>query len=169
MGSFPYTYNNGLKPYGLIHDLIINKQIPLSWAINPAKAKDGVDFTATTGAGTKNYRGGSVIIPQEFVAEAMTTINTWKAKNVIVDGPTTASFTAPIYDTLTSFPRAVCDEQNGPLIINAFYIPSEVPSSSYRIGNPSSLQRLRRYLCPPSRRSSSMDRLLEDRLLQLHQ
>ena len=54
-------------------------------------------------------------------------------------GPTTASFTAPIYDNITSFPNAVCDLQNGPLIIAAFYTPSEVPSSSYRLGSPHNL------------------------------
>ena len=113
MGSFPYTYNTGLKPYGLIYDLVINKQIPVYWGIDPAKAKDGFDFVASTSLGTKFYRGGSFIIPVDYVTYALPTINTWKAKGVIVDGPTVAPFTAPIYDRITSFPNAVCDLQNG--------------------------------------------------------
>jgi uncharacterized repeat protein (TIGR01451 family) len=139
MGSFPYTQATGLKPYGLVYDLVINKLVPVSWAINPAKSYGGVDFTATTGAGTKGYRGGSLIVPQEYASLALSTINTWKAKGVIVDGPTTAPFSAQIYDNITSFPNAVCDLQNGALIIAAFYTPSEVPTSSYRLGSPSDL------------------------------
>ena len=137
--QFPYTYATGIKPYGLIYDLVINKQVPVSWAINPGKAKDGIDFTVPSGTGAGSYRGGSFIVPQDYASDALATINTWKAKGVIVKGPTTANFTAPIYDNITSFPNAVCDLQNGAIIIKAFYTPSEVPSSSYRLGSPSNL------------------------------
>ena len=63
MGSFPYTYNTGLKPYGLVYDLVINKQVPVSWAISPTKTKDGIDFTVPSGTGAGSYRGGSFISP----------------------------------------------------------------------------------------------------------
>jgi uncharacterized repeat protein (TIGR01451 family) len=134
MGSFPYTYATGLKPYGLVYDLVINKHIPVSWAINSSKSKDGVDFTV----GAKNYRGGPLIIPAEYASLALSTINTWKAKGVLVDGPTT-SFTAPIYGNITSFPNAVCDLQNGAIIVSDFYTKAEVPSTSYRLGSPQDL------------------------------
>ena len=134
------NYANGLKPYGLVYDLIINKQIPVSWAINPTKAKDGVDFTVPSGTGAGSYRGGSFIIPVEYASDALTTLNYWKnTKLVKVVGPTTAAFSAPIYENLTSFPNAVLDEQNGDKIEAAFYDYSEVPMSSYRIGSPEDL------------------------------
>ena len=28
------TINNGLKPYGMIYDLIVNYKIPIKWVIN---------------------------------------------------------------------------------------------------------------------------------------
>jgi uncharacterized repeat protein (TIGR01451 family) len=141
MSGFPYTQANGLKPYGLIYDLVINKQIPVCWAIDPAKTtQNGIDFTATTALGTKNYRGGSFIIKPEYVTSALTTINTWKAQGVVVDGPTTVTFSASIYNNITSFPNAVCDLQNGAIIIKAFYTPSGVPASSYRLGSPQDLK-----------------------------
>ena len=71
MGLVPriITNANGLKPYGLVYDLVINKQVPVSWAINPGKAKDGVDFTVPSGTGAGSYRGGSFIIPQDYASE----------------------------------------------------------------------------------------------------
>ena len=142
MGNAPgsITNGNGLKPYGLVYDLAINKQIPVAWAINPAKAKDGIDFTVPSGTGAGSYRGGSFIISKEFASLAAPTIATWITKGVIVKGPTTATFSAPIYGNITSFPNAVCDLQNGGIIISAFYTPSEVPSSSYRLGSPQDLK-----------------------------
>jgi uncharacterized repeat protein (TIGR01451 family) len=136
VNTFPYTYATGLKPYGLVYDLVINKQIPVSWAINPSKSKDGVDFTV----GGKNYKGGPLIIPAEYASLALSTINQWKAKGVVVDGPIASSFTAPIYGNVTSFPNAVCDLQNGAIIISAFYTKAEVPSTSYRLGSPQDLR-----------------------------
>jgi len=135
VNTYPYSYATGLKPYGLVYDLVINKQIPVSWAINSSKSKDGVDFTV----GGKQYKGGPLIIPKEYASLALSTINTWKAKGVVVDGPIGSSFTAPIYGNITSFPNAVCDLQNGAIIISAFYTKAEVPSSSYRLGSPQDL------------------------------
>ena len=84
------NYANGLKPYGLVYDLIINKQVPVSWAISPTKTKDGIDFTVPSGTGAGSYRGGSFIIPVEFAGDALTTLNYWKnTKLVKVVGPTT--------------------------------------------------------------------------------
>jgi hypothetical protein len=71
MGRSPQTVANGLKPYGLIYDLMRNAQVPVYWAIRPGKLKDGVDFTADG----KDCRGGSIIISAEFAADAIATIN----------------------------------------------------------------------------------------------
>jgi uncharacterized repeat protein (TIGR01451 family) len=135
VSTFPYNYSTGLKPYGLVYDLVINKEIPVSWAINATKSKDGVDFTV----GGKNYQGGPLIVPAEYASLALSTINLWKAKGVVVDGPIASSFTAPIYGNITSFPNTVCDLQNGAIILSAFYSKAEVPSSSFRLGSPQDL------------------------------
>src|SRR5690349_21210068 len=45
MGVVPQTVANGLKPYGLIYDLIKNNDVPIKWVIGQGKVKDGVDFT----------------------------------------------------------------------------------------------------------------------------
>ena len=33
MGVVPQTVGNGLKPYGMIYDLILNNKIPIQWII----------------------------------------------------------------------------------------------------------------------------------------
>ena len=45
MGVTPQTYANGLKPYGLLYDLIKNRKVTVLWAINSTKVKDAADFT----------------------------------------------------------------------------------------------------------------------------
>jgi hypothetical protein len=71
MGQVPQTVANGLKPYGLIYQLVVVNQASVSWAINPNKVTDknptvtveGVDFILNG----KAYRGGPFIIPAEDV------------------------------------------------------------------------------------------------------
>ena len=136
MGQSPQTIANGLKPYGLVYDLIINENVPVNWIIEPNKEKDGIDFSAD---GT-DYRGGSFIIPVEYMnGNVESVINTWRAKGVVVNGPISSSFTAPLYDELTSWPRAVLDDQNDGKIV-PFYTNAEIPTSSYTTaGNPTLL------------------------------
>ena len=68
MGVTPQTIENGLKPYGMLQDLINNYRVPIIWSINPAKIKDGIDFTHN---GT-NFRGGTFIVPAQY---RTTTVN----------------------------------------------------------------------------------------------
>src|ERR1043165_467453 len=144
MGVMPQTAANGLKPYGLIYQLVVNNQVPVSWAINPNKVTDknpavtveGVDFVLNG----KIYRGGPFIIPAVQAIPAVTNlIATWRAKGVVVDGPITNSFTAPIFDVITSCPNVVLDTQNGSKLINAFYTPSEIPGPNFIIGSPNEI------------------------------
>src|SRR3989442_10484531 len=123
----------------------MRNQIPGAGTINPNKATEktpavtieGADFTL----GTKTYRGGPFIIPAEYVNPMITNlIATWRAKGVVVDGPTKTGFTAPVYENVTSMPNTVLDQSNGGKIISAFYTPSEVPATSYVTGTPASLQ-----------------------------
>ena len=134
MGVDPQTVQNGLKPYGLVYDLTINNGIPVLWSIKPGKLLNGVDFSV----GAEDYSGGSFIVSAEFVAAAQPILDLWAAKGVIIDCPAT-SFSAPIYDSVTNFPRSVLDSDNGDKIESAFYDESEVPSASYRLGTPADL------------------------------
>jgi hypothetical protein len=43
MGVTPQTTNNGLRPYGMVYDLIENYQVPIKWSIEPTKARNGND------------------------------------------------------------------------------------------------------------------------------
>jgi uncharacterized repeat protein (TIGR01451 family) len=84
MGITPQTVNNGVKPYGLV-DALIDGNIPVYWAIDNAKSKDGVDFTV----GGTSFRGGSFVIPSEFATQAGSIVATWTAQGVVV-------FNAPV-------------------------------------------------------------------------
>jgi uncharacterized repeat protein (TIGR01451 family) len=143
MGQSTQTVANSLKPYGLVYELVVKKAIPVKWAIDPNKNREGVDFTANG----KPYKGGSFIISPEYAADAASTIAVWKAQGVVVDGPLASGFPAPIYATITNFPNAVLDFQNGS-IAQAYFTNAGIPASTtgafgsfntYRFGSPSSL------------------------------
>lgn len=136
MGQNPQTIENGLKPYGLIYQLIIVEGIPVTWAINSSKTKDSVDFIANG----KQYNDGPFIITAERITSSvLNQINIWKKKGVVVNGPIPKGFSAPVYKELTSWPRAVIDAQNDQLVI-PFYSNAEVPVASYvSAGNPTML------------------------------
>lgn len=134
MGVPVQTIANGLKPYGLVYDLIVNKQVPVSWAISGSKARDGVDFTA----GGVNYSGGSFVIAPEYAAAAAASIATYRALGVKVDGPIATSFTIPEYSNLTSWPRIVLDKDNGSIAAD-YYTNAGIPTTAYRIDLPAGL------------------------------
>ena len=105
----PNTIANGLKPYGLIYDLLRNNQIPVKWVINPAKLKDGVDFIYNGVA----YRGGTFIIPAAFRTAAVNSrITFWMGRGVI-GVTTTSSINVYVMNTLTSIPKWTLDSKNG--------------------------------------------------------
>jgi hypothetical protein len=121
------TLNKVLKPYGFVFALIRNNNVPVYWSINSAKVKDGKDFTANG----KDYKGGTFIIASEDINPTITTlIATWRSNGAVIDGPISTSFTAPIYNKLTSWPRAILDTQNDGLI-TPYYANAGIPSSSY--------------------------------------
>lgn len=136
MGQPTQTIANGLKPYGLVYQLIVVQGVPVNWAINASKIKDGVDFSADG----KSYRGGSFILSSERITTPIVTlINEWKAMGVVVDGPVLAGFTAPVYKLLTCWPVAVLDNDNDG-IIAPYYANAGIPKSSYLINaNPTML------------------------------
>jgi len=126
MGVSSQTYNSGLKPYGLLYDLLKNRNATVLWAINSTKSKDAADFTYNG----VDYKGGTLIITAPYRTSAVNaTINTWIAKGV--QGVTTTSdFTAEIYSTFRVAPRWTLDLQNG-AIAQGFLDNAGIPGTAY--------------------------------------
>jgi outer membrane protein OmpA-like peptidoglycan-associated protein len=144
-GTNVQTKNQGLKPYGLIYALI-KAEVPVQWVINPNKTdavtgatlsevdqvngNNGVDFTYDCdGTGTayasKKYRTGAFVIPADFSFQAKPIIDSWKANTLnaglVVDGPCSAKTPVlPVFATITSWPRAILDTQNGKVAVDYF-------------------------------------------------
>ena len=136
MGVTPQTYANGLKPYGLIYDLMINYKVPIKWVIEPTKSRDGTDFTY----GATSYKGGTFIVPSEYINSTVTSrITYWKTLGV--QGVyTTSGITVPVYATLTNFPSIIIDAVSGKQsIIIKYFTNAGIPSGAYETGSPSLL------------------------------
>ena len=126
MGVTPQTYNNGLKPYGLLYELLKIHKVPVWWVINPSKTKDGIDFTHNG----INYRGGTFIIPSIYMTSAVSTaVANWQAQGVV--GTTTVSpFVVDVFMVLKFAPRWTLDKDNGNIALN-FFSNAGIPSSAY--------------------------------------
>jgi hypothetical protein len=137
MGVSPQTFSNGLVPYGMVYDLMINYQVPIKWVIEPAKSKDGTDFTYNGTA----YKGGPFIIPVEYITATVSSrISYWQTKGV-VGVYTTSSINVPVYTTLTSFPRIIIDTvSKNEDIIMEYLNNAQIPSTAYEKGSPSIIQ-----------------------------
>jgi hypothetical protein len=81
MGVTPQTVANGLKPYGLVYELLTTYKVPVAWAVKNGKTTMGAsDFTATnllnvtTGAtvASKAFAGGSFVVSGDFVGDIPT-------------------------------------------------------------------------------------------------
>ncbi|MEI6682906.1 MAG: SprB repeat-containing protein [Bacteroidota bacterium] len=128
MGVTPQTVANGLKPYGMIYEIVKTDHGAVVWSINPAKAKDGIDFSY----GGVDYKGGTFIVPADYRTIAVnSTISSWTASGVGVVGvTTTAPITVPLFATLKSMPNWTLDYQNG-AIAEAFLVNAGIPGSAY--------------------------------------
>ena len=126
MGVTPQTYENGIKPFGMLHDLIKNYRIEVKWIINPGKAKDGVDFNYN---GT-DYKGGSFIIPARYRSTAVNQrIAYWQGLGV-VGVTTTSSLTVNVTYNLKYTPRWTFDFQNGDIALG-FLEEAGIPTAGY--------------------------------------
>lgn len=134
MGVTPQTVGNGLKPYGMVYDLVKNYNVPIAWVINPAKAKDGIDFSHNG----IDYRGGPFIIPAEYRTPTVNArITFWQGQGVV--GATTVSpITVPVALTLVSMPTWTLDAKNG-AIAAGYFVNAGIPSSAYNWLEPSLL------------------------------
>lgn len=134
MGVVPQTYANGLKPWGLVYDLIKNHRVQVKWIINPAKLKDGTDFTYN---GT-NFKGGTFIIPQKYRTAAVNARITYWQSQGVVGVTTTSSFDIDVSQTLKYTPRWTFDFQNGNIALN-YLENAGIPTSLYPMKDPAQL------------------------------
>lgn len=126
MGVTPQTVGNGLKPYGLIYDLLNNYQVPIKWVINPSKTKDGIDFSHNG----VDYKGSAFIIPAEYRTPAVNAaIASWEAQGVV--GATTVSaIIVPVYITIDYVMNWTLDAQNGG-IAEGYLEAAGIPETAY--------------------------------------
>ncbi len=134
MGVVPQTTGNGLKPYGMLYDLMKNYGVPIKWVISQSKAKDGTDFTYNS----VNYKGGTFIIPYEFRTSTVNSRITYWTGQGVVGVTTTSALTVDVTVTLTTAPFWAMDIDNGDIAID-FLIDAGIPSSAYAYRTPSSL------------------------------
>ncbi|WP_297815338.1 Ig-like domain-containing protein [uncultured Polaribacter sp.] len=108
-----------LKAYGLIVRLL-HADIPLKWAINSAKVKDGLDFSVaasrikptTQTSQSRAFRGGPIIIAPGYESQALTVINAFN-NGVYVYETTAAVDDVEIYSDLTHKPKAAVFNDGG--------------------------------------------------------
>ena len=79
------------------------------------------------------YRGGSFIIPANYLSTVQSVINSWQSQGVVVRYAST-SFNPPYYDLLTRIPRVVLDAANGALVESGFYTRAGIPTDAYTKG-----------------------------------
>jgi uncharacterized repeat protein (TIGR01451 family) len=111
--------NFNLKAYGLLVRLL-HAGIPLKWAINPTKAKDGIDFTANASriapsaqaSASRSFRSGPFIVFPGFETQAQTVISSY-GNNVNVYQLTAAATNVPIYSDITHKPRVAVLNNGG--------------------------------------------------------
>ena len=105
----PNTVANGLKPYGLVYDLMRNYNVPIKWVISQTKLKDGVDFIYNG----VSYKGGTFIIPAEYRSAAVNARITFWTGLGVAGATTTSPLTVSVTQTLTAIPKWTLDSQNG--------------------------------------------------------
>lgn len=148
---------NGLRPYGLVYNLLVEQKIPVYWVIADGKAGGNAILTPGTASAdfsafvqvdrvgptnvSKTYKSGAFVVPAEFVTPAVTALvnNATFGSTTIVD-VANQPFDAPVFDKISYWPRAVLDAQNGALAV-PFYTNAGIPasSSSYVFKAPSQL------------------------------
>lgn len=135
MGVTPQTIANGLKPYGLVYNLIQTQKIPVIWSISPTKAKDSADFTVD---GIK-FKGGTFVIESDYAKQAnvIAAINTFTALGVNVY-TTLTTVTIPVYKELKVFPRWTLDLASGS-IVDSYLINANIPTTNFPLRDPSTL------------------------------
>ncbi|MBU3675802.1 MAG: tandem-95 repeat protein, partial [Chitinophagaceae bacterium] len=126
MGVVPQTVANGLRPYGMIYNLLRAQNVPVYWVINQNKIKDGTDFTYNGVA----YKGGTFIIDVQNRTSAVDAIiSSWVSSGVV--GNTTVSpLTVDVTYTINVVPRWTLDATNGK-IAEAFLTAAGINNTTF--------------------------------------
>ncbi|MCU7549072.1 Ig-like domain-containing protein [Chitinophagaceae bacterium LB-8] len=140
--------SGGLRPYGMVHELVKYYKVPVLWIVRDNKGKDEVDYTINGVA----YRGGLFVIPSIYVTgPVQTAITQWTgttsvtSSNGYTRGLVTANAITSPYtfrganvDTLNVAPVWTLDFQNGSLA-QPFFTNAGIPSSQYNSVAPAQL------------------------------
>ena len=132
------TYQDAgmLKAYGLVYNLL-RRGIPVRWVVDPAKANQGTDFTASavnlkTNAPIANYgyRGGPFVIDSANAAAALPVIQPWMAAypSVTVHSAT-APFSGTVAKVLTVAPRIAVLADGYQTIAVSYLTAAGIPDS----------------------------------------
>ena len=134
LGILPQTKENGLKPYGLVYDMVTNYNTPVIWVIEPNKLKEGTDFSYE---GIEFKSGAFVISSEHRTNEVNQAILDWESKGVI--GYTSEEpIIAPVYDIINGFSNTLIDFENADLII-PYFENAGIEPSEYSLGYPNDL------------------------------
>ncbi len=126
MGVSPQTVGNGLKPYGMIYQIMKEHHVPVYWVINQTKSKDGIDLVHNG----IQYRGGVFIIPANFrTTEVNETITAWVAQGVVGNASVTPIIT-DVYKKMYFAPRWTIEKYNGQLIL-PYFKNAGIPADAY--------------------------------------
>ncbi len=134
MGITPQTVNNGLKPYGMLYDLMKNNNIIVKWVIGQTKSKDGIDF-AFNGV---TYKGGTFIIPARYCNAAVRGKMRSASWNMVIKDSVATSFNIDVTYTLKYTPKWTFDFANG-AITQAILTAAGIPISNFPMRFPSIL------------------------------
>jgi hypothetical protein len=136
MGSTTPTIGSGLKPYGLIYEMVTVYQVPVKWCINGSKVKDGTDFTFNS----VDYKGGSFVIPGDLIDAGIQSRITYWISQGVQGVYTTSPISVPVSFTINNFPRTVIDTLSGnQSIVEIYFSNAGIPSSAYTLGTPNSV------------------------------
>lgn len=138
------TYQDAgmLKAYGLLYNLLFHG-VPVRWVINPQKAYQGADFTASatslkTGATITNhgYRGGPFVIDSADAAAAMPFISAWWTAHptpLVAVHSATADFDGAVAKVLIAAPKVAMHADGNQTIAISYLNGASIPDSQ---GNP---------------------------------
>jgi large repetitive protein len=134
LGIMPQNAQNGLKPYGLVYELVHKYKVPVKWVISPTKGKDGVDFSHNG----VDYKGGAFVIPKEYRSALINArIAYWQSLGVLGE-TTNSAITVPVYQTLYNMPRWTLDTDNG-RIAEEYLENAGIPATDYTFRLPTAL------------------------------
>ena len=133
-----YQDNGMLKAYGLIYNLL-SHGVPIRWVINPAKAYQGTDFTASATDLKTNavitahgYRGGPFVIDSADAAAAKPFITAWWTAHpmpLVTVHSVTASFSGSVAKYMIAAPRVAMHADGNQQIAIGYLNAASIPDS----------------------------------------